>query len=87
MLVKIETPDQYLGDVIGNLNSRRGKVINMEMNGDIRMVEAHVPLAMMFNYSTHLRSITQGRASFSMEVLNYVEVPESVAEKVLKPLG
>jgi elongation factor G len=84
MLVKIETPEQYLGDIIANINSRRGKVVNMEMNADVRMVECHVPLARMFNYSTHLRSISQGRASFSMEVLHYVEVPESVAEELLR---
>jgi elongation factor G len=84
MLVKVETPEQYLGDIIANINSRRGKVVNMEMNGDVRTVECHVPLAKMFNYSTHLRSISQGRASFSMEVLHYVEVPESVSEELLR---
>lgn len=84
MLVKIETPEQYLGDIIANINSRRGKVVNMEMNGDLRMVECHVPLAKMFNYSTHLRSMSQGRASFAMEVLHYAEVPQSVAEELLR---
>lgn len=84
MLVKIETPEQYLGDIIANINSRRGKVVNMEMNGEVRTVECHVPLAKMFNYSTHLRSMSQGRASFSMEVLHYTEVPESVAEELLR---
>ena len=85
MLVRIETPEQYLGDIIANMNSRRGKVIKMEMERDIRMLECHAPLAQMFNYSTHLRSISQGRASFSMEVLHYVEVPASIAEKILRP--
>lgn len=84
MLVKIETPEQYLGDIIANINSRRGKVVNMEMNGEVRTIECHVPLAKMFNYSTHLRSMSQGRASFSMEVLHYTEVPESVAEELLR---
>jgi elongation factor G len=84
MLDKIETPEQYLGDIIANINSRRGKVVNMEMNGDLRMVECHVPLAKMFNYSTHLRSMSQGRAAFSMEVLHYAEVPQSVAEELLR---
>ena len=82
--VEIETPEQYLGDIIANLNSRRGKVMNMEMRGDMRTLECHVPLAEMFNYSTHLRSLSQGRASFSMEILHYVDVPPSVAEKVMK---
>ncbi|HNS09632.1 MAG TPA: elongation factor G, partial [Candidatus Ozemobacteraceae bacterium] len=67
--VEIETPEQYLGDIIGNINSRRGKVVNMEMRADMRTIECHVPLAEMFNYSTHLRSLSQGRASFSMEVM------------------
>ncbi|HNX77297.1 MAG TPA: elongation factor G [Candidatus Rifleibacterium sp.] len=84
--VEIETPEQYLGDIIGNINSRRGKVVNMEMRADLRTVECHVPLAEMFNYSTHLRSLSQGRASFSMEVMHYVEVPESVAIKLLRPV-
>ncbi len=84
--VEIETPEQYLGDIIGNINSRRGKVVNMEMRADMRTIECHVPLAEMFNYSTHLRSLSQGRASFSMEVMHYVEVPESVATKILRPV-
>lgn len=86
MLVKIETPEQYLGDIIANMNSRRGKVIKMDMERDIRMLECHAPLAQMFNYSTHLRSMSQGRATFSMEILHYVEVPSSVAEKILRPV-
>jgi elongation factor G len=84
--VEIETPEQYIGDIISNLNSRRGRIINMEMHHDLRNVETHVPLAEMFNYSTHLRSLSQGRASFSMEIMNYADVPESIAEKVLKSM-
>ena len=82
--VEIETPEQYLGDIIANLNSRRGKVMNMEMRGDMRTLDCQVPLAEMFNYSTHLRSLSQGRASFSMEVLYYVDVPPTIAEKIRK---
>jgi len=85
MRVEIETPDQYMGDIIGNINSRRGKVVNMESRDEIRVVECHVPLSEMFNYSTHLRTLSQGRACFTMEVLNYNEVPESVAIKILHP--
>ncbi len=85
MKVEIETPEQYMGDIIGNINSRRGKVVNMEMREDMRIIECHVPLAEMFNYSTHLRTLSQGRACYTMEVLNYTEVPESVATKVLHP--
>lgn len=85
MRVEIETPDTYMGDIIGNINSRRGKVANMEMREDLRIIECQVPLAEMFNYSTHLRTLSQGRACFTMEVLNYAEVPESVAVKLLHP--
>ena len=84
--LEIESPEQYVGDIISNLNSRRGRIINMEMRNDMRIVEAHVPLAEMFNYTTHLRSLSQGRASSSMEVLNYSDVPESISEKVLKAM-
>ncbi|PKL47002.1 MAG: elongation factor G [Candidatus Riflebacteria bacterium HGW-Riflebacteria-2] len=85
MRVEIETPEQYMGDIIGHVNSRRGKVVNMEMRNDLRIIECHVPLAEMFNYSTHLRTLSQGRACYSMEVLHYAEVPESVASKILHP--
>jgi elongation factor G len=85
MRVEIETPDQYMGDIIGHINSRRGKVVNMEMRADLRIIECHVPLAEMFNYSTHLRTLSQGRACYSMEVLHYTEVPESVALKIMHP--
>ena len=58
----------------------------MEMRNDLRIIECHVPLAEMFNYSTHLRTLSQGRACYSMEVLHYSEVPESVATKILHPI-
>jgi len=86
MRVEIETPEQYMGDIIGHINSRRGRVVNMEMRNDLRIIECHVPLAEMFNYSTHLRTLSQGRACYSMEVLHYSEVPESVATKILHPI-
>jgi elongation factor G len=85
MRVEIETPEQYMGDIIGHINSRRGRVVNMELRNDLRVIECHVPLAEMFNYSTHLRTLSQGRACYSMEVLHYSEVPESVAAKILHP--
>ena len=66
MKVSIETPEQYMGDIIGNMNSRRGKVINMEMRDDIRVIDCHAPLSDMFGYSTQLRSLSQGRADESM---------------------
>lgn len=87
MRVEIETPEQYMGDIIGNMNSRRGRVVNMEMRDDIRVVECHAPLSDMFGYSTQLRSLSQGRACFSMELLNYDEVPKSVTERILGVFG
>ncbi|MDD3001482.1 MAG: elongation factor G [Candidatus Riflebacteria bacterium] len=83
MKVSIETPEQYMGDIIGNLNSRRGKVINMEMRDDIRVIESHSPLSDMFGYSTQLRSLSQGRATFTMELLHYDEAPKAVVERIL----
>lgn len=85
MRVEIETPEQYMGDIIGHVNSKRGKVVTMETRADLRVIECHVPLAEMFNYSTHLRTLSQGRACYSMQVLHYTEVPESVATKLLHP--
>jgi elongation factor G len=76
-----------MGDIIGNMNSRRGKVINMEMRDDIRIIECHSPLSDMFGYSTQLRSLSQGRASFAMELLHYDEVPKSVTERILGVFG
>ncbi len=87
MRVEIETPDQYMGDIIGNMNARRGKVVQVEMRGDIRVIDCQAPLSDMFGYSTQLRSLSQGRACFTMEVLHYDEVPESVAEKILGVFG
>lgn len=87
MKVEIETPDQYVGDIIGNLNARRGKVIDMEMLEDIRLVHCHAPLSDMFGYSTQLRSLSQGRAVFSMELYHYDEVPKNVTERILGVFG
>ncbi|MDD2998179.1 MAG: hypothetical protein PHV05_03895, partial [Candidatus Riflebacteria bacterium] len=83
----IETPDQYMGDIIGNMNSRRGKVINMEIREDIRLIDCHAPLSDMFGYSTQLRSLSQGRATFTMELLHYDEVPKAVTERILGVFG
>ncbi len=87
MKVEIETPEQYMGDIIGNINSRRGKVINMEMRDDIRIIDCHAPLSDMFGYSTQLRSLSQGRATFTMELLHYDEAPKAVIERILGVFG
>jgi len=84
MKVEVETPEEYMGDVIGDLNSRRGMVQGMEDGPAGKMVRAEVPLAEMFGYATSLRSSTQGRASYSMEFAEYNEVPSSVAEAIMK---
>ena len=77
------TPEQFMGDVTGDLNAKRGKIQNMEDRGKIKAITAHVPLAKMFGYSTQLRSMTEGRASYSMEFSNYEEVPRNIAEEII----
>jgi len=84
MKVEVETPEEYMGDVIGDLNSRRGIVLGMEDGPTGKMVRADVPLSEMFGYATALRSSSQGRASYSMEFAKYSEVPSSVAEAIIK---
>jgi elongation factor G len=83
MEVEVETPEDYLGDVIGDLNSRRGKIMGMENKGVITVVKALVPLAEMFGYATTLRSLTQGRGTFIMKFSHYDEVPQSIAEQII----
>jgi len=82
MKIEVVTPSEFLGDVLGDLNSRRAQVQNMEARGDAQVVNAFIPLAETFQYATHVRSITTGRASFSMELDHYAAVPKNVAEKV-----
>ena len=84
MKVEVVTPEEYLGDVIGDLNSRRGQILGMEPRGNAQVVRAYVPLAEMFGYATDLRSKTQGRASFVMFFDHYAEVPKQVQEKLMK---
>ena len=83
MEVEVVTPADFLGDVIGDLSSRRGKVGGMTQRGDAQVVAADVPLAEMFGYSTQLRSMTQGRAVYSMQFDHYEEVPKSIAEEII----
>ena len=83
MSVEVVTPEVFMGDVIGNLSSRRGKVEGMEQRGNSQVVRAQVPLAEMFGYSTDLRSRTQGRATYSMQFNSYQEVPESVSTEIV----
>jgi len=84
MKVEVEVPEEYMGDVIGDMNRRRGQVNNMGDRGGNKIVDAFVPLSEMFGYSTDLRSSTQGRATYSMEFDHYEEVPKNVAEEIIK---
>jgi len=84
MKVEVEVPEEFMGDVIGDLNRRRGQVNNMGDRSGNKIVDAFVPLAEMFGYSTDLRSATQGRATYSMEFDHYEEVPKNVAEEIIK---
>ena len=83
MKVEVITPEEYMGDVIGDLNGRRGRIMSMDQRQDARVVKALVPLSEMFGYSTDMRSLTQGRAIYTMQFESYEPAPKSVAEKVI----
>jgi elongation factor G len=83
MRVEVTMPETFMGDVIGDLNSRRGQVDATEKRGTTMVVRAFVPLAQMFGYATDLRSMTQGRASYSMELSHYAEVPSNLAQELV----
>ena len=87
MNVEVETPEEYLGDVMGNLSSRRGAIQGMGDRGNAKTVTANVPLSEMFGYATDLRSTTQGRASYTMQFHAYEPVPKSVAEEIISKAG
>ncbi len=84
MKVSVTAPESFLGEIIGDLSSRRGKIENTESKNNIRVVNAVVPLSTMFGYSTVIRSLTQGRASFTMEPSHYEEVPAGLIETIAK---
>jgi elongation factor G len=83
MSVEVVVPEEYMGDIIGDLNSRRGKIMGMDSRAGAQVVTAMVPLAAMFGYSTDMRSATQGRATYSMTFDHYEPVPKSVAEEIV----
>jgi len=83
MEVEVTTPEEYMGDVVGDLNRRRGKIMGMGDRGMVKEVEAEVPLSEMFGYSTALRSMSQGRATYSMQFKHYDEVPKNIAEEIV----
>ncbi len=83
MKVEVLVPEEFMGDVIGDLNSRRGKILNLEARAGIQVINSEVPLAQMFGYSTDLRSKTQGRANYTMEFLKYEQVPKVISEEII----
>jgi elongation factor G len=83
MAVEVVTPEEFLGDVMGNLNSRRGRIEEMQPMGNATTIKASVPLSEMFGYATDLRSMTQGRATFTMQFDRYEDVPQSIAAEIV----
>ena len=83
MKVSVIVPDEYMGDVIGDLNSRRGQIVKLEARPGAQQIDAHVPLAEMFGYATDLRSRTQGRGQYTMEPSHYVEIPKNIRDKIV----
>src|SRR5258706_12280591 len=84
MAVEVVTPDDYMGDVMGDLSSRRGRIEGMEARGNTQVIKAQIPLSEMFGYSTDLRSRTQGRATYTMQFAQYMEVPPNIASDIVK---
>lgn len=82
--VEILTPEEYLGDVMGDVSSRRGRIDQMSTRAGVQVIDAFIPLSEMFGYATDLRSKTQGRATYSMQFDHYEKVPDSIAEEVTK---
>ena len=87
MKVEVVTPEDYMGDIIGDLNSRRGQITGMDQRGNARVINAMVPLATMFGYVNTLRSMSQGRAQYTMQFDHYAEVPQAISEEVRQRLA
>jgi elongation factor G len=83
MAVEVVVPEEYMGDVIGDLSSRRGHILGMEPRANVQVVKSDVPLAEMFGYATDLRSKTQGRATYTMQFKKYQELPQSISEEIV----
>lgn len=84
MKIEVLTPENFMGTVIGDLNSKRGLVKEMRDRANVKVIDADVPLAEMFGYATALRSMTQGRGSYTMEFSHYAEVPNNVAQQIIE---
>jgi elongation factor G len=87
MAVEVVTPEEFMGEVIGNISSRRGKVLGMDSRGTAQIIQAQVPLAQMFGYATDVRSMTQGRATYTMQFSHYEPVPASISEEISAKSG
>jgi elongation factor G len=83
MKIEVITPAEYMGDVTGDVNSKRGRIEKMDDRGAMKVIGAKIPLAKMFGYATQIRSMSQGRASYTMEFSHYEEVPKNVAEEII----
>jgi elongation factor G len=83
MDVEVVTPEEYMGSIVGDLNSRRGRIVSMEARGTSQVIRANVPLATMFGYATEMRSMTQGRATYTMQFARYEEVPNAISEEIM----
>jgi elongation factor G len=84
MMVDVIVPDEYFGDVMGDISSRRGSIDGTEQRGNAQVVKAKVPLASMFGYATDLRSFTQGRGQYTMEFSHYMQAPKSITDEIVK---
>jgi elongation factor G len=84
MEVEVTTPEEYVGDVMGDLSSRRGRIEGQEQKGNVTIIRVKVPLAEMFGYATTLRSLSQGRANYSMQFSAYEPVPNQIADEIIK---
>jgi len=85
--VENTTPEEFQGDIMGDLNRRRGKIMNIESKGNLNVINAEVPLAEMFGYSTAIRSLSKGRSSYSMEPMKFEQVPSQVLAAVIDQKG
>ena len=83
MKIEVVVPDEYMGDVLGDITARRGRVTGMDMHAGLHSIDGLVPLSEMFGYATDLRSKTQGRGTYTMQFAHYEEVPNSIADKIL----
>jgi elongation factor G len=83
MDVEVVSPSEFQGAVVGDLNSRRGKILSMEARANAQVIRANVPLGQMFGYATDVRSMTQGRATYTMQFARYEEVPRNLAEEII----